>query len=164
MPAADLVITGTVLTVDGGATLAGERRFRRDIDDRPAAGFQMRDAVMRHHVVMDQVFFQRLHEGGAAGMESGAVVDAGVIDQSIELSERLHGLRNGLPAFVFVHQIELENARFILRREQARPEFRPGVAFAENDRNRAFSCKLQRNGGADARAAAGHDHYFVFQM
>ena len=119
---------------------------------------------MRHHVVVNEVFFQRPHEGGTPGIKPDVVVDAGVVDEAINLLKLGLGLCDSGPTGLVIGQVELEISPARLQGGEPGAEILRPRVFAEHHRNSALLGQRQRNRRANTAGTAGHDHHLVFQM
>ncbi|KGD46217.1 hypothetical protein DO72_6060 [Burkholderia pseudomallei] len=124
----------------------------------------MRQAVVRDHVVMDQIAFERRDECVASRVESDAVVDARVVDEPVDPAERRDRFVDSLAAARAVDEIDAHETRARLQCAQAFGERVGERAAAEHDRNRPFFGQRERDRAADARAAARHDHHLVVEV
>ena len=62
---------------------------------------------MGHRVVVNQVSFQRFHEGCWYGVQSSSIVDTGVVDQNINAAESFQSFLDGNLARVGISQVSL---------------------------------------------------------
>src|SRR5579864_7947014 len=83
------------------AALTRKSGFRTDVHDRATASLQVRHAVVRHVVVMQQIALERAHKlFGTAVLEADLVIDASVVHQCIDVAETRKRLFDDLVAIV----------------------------------------------------------------
>src|SRR5512146_22606 len=74
-----------------GVSLSGQRHLGGDVDDCATCLLQRRQRIMRHVVIVKQVPFERCCKlFRTAAFQADAVVNPGIVHQSIEMAEELH--------------------------------------------------------------------------
>src|SRR5439155_26747643 len=141
--------------------MAGKRGFRCDVDDGAPRLLEMRQREVGHVVVMQKIAFKRLDVFlRAAVLESNLVVDAGLVDESVESAEFTNGVVNsGVATFGWTQLGDNDFAAGQLRMQRV-----GGFnVFVNDDRYCRLSRKGASNGSADSFGASGDENNFVFE-
>ncbi|EKD98177.1 MAG: hypothetical protein ACD_23C00549G0001 [uncultured bacterium] len=121
-------------------------------------------AVVRHHVVVNQVALQRAHKSVTPCLQTDVVIDARVVHQAVNAAKFGHNLLNRSAASGILGQLDLNEHVLGIGGSHLPSELGGHRAFAQNDRDGTLLCQRQRDRGTNATGATGHDDHFVFQM
>src|SRR5262245_2848110 len=117
-------------------------------------------------VNVEQIAFERADKlFGRTGCQADAVIDAGVVDEPVEVTEILQSeVHSG---FAGLRAGELSQNKFALRGRLAEFVFQllgSGCVLIRDDGNGAFAGTFADNGRTDAFGAAGDENDFALEL
>src|SRR5476649_695066 len=97
---------------------------------------------MCHQIVMNQVLLERLHEGGATGLQAHAIIGTGIIHQSVDVPITCQDLADSRRTAGFIAEFSQEKTGLWLMLLQAVHQLVGRFGIADDHRNSPSSASV----------------------